>query len=72
MRPVGARLVSPGAVDGDRSASGLVGGSVRGAEQVISPTLGVESANTHAVDLGAPVVTGLGAAAKEEGAGEDE
>lgn len=72
MRPVGARLVSPGAVDSDRRSGGLVGWRVRWAEQIISPTLGVERAHTHAVDLGAPVVSGLGIAAKEEGASEDE
>lgn len=69
---VDAGLVSPGAVDGDRRSGGLVGWRVRGAEQVIGPALGVERAHTHAVDLGAPVVSGLGIAAKEEGASEDE
>lgn len=67
-----ARLVSPGAVDGDRGASGLVGRGVARAEEVVSPTLGVEGAHAHAVDLGASVVSGLVIAAQEEGAGEDE
>lgn len=69
---VGAGLVSPGAVDGDRGARGLVGRRVGGAEQVVGPTLGVERAHTHAVDLGAPSSLLPGGAAKEEGAGEDE
>ena len=67
-----APLVSPSTVDGDGCAGGLVGRGVARAEEIVSPTLGVEGAHTHAVDLGAPVVGGRGAAAKEEGAGEDE
>ena len=69
---VDAGLVSPGAVDGDRRARGLVGWRVRGAEQIIGPTLGVERAHTHTIDLGAPSSLLLGGAAKEEGASEDE
>lgn len=67
-----ARLVSPDAVDGDRGAGGLVGRGVARAEEIVSTTLSVEGAHAHAVDLGASVVSGLGIAAEEEGAGEDE
>lgn len=66
------RLVCPGAVDGDGRAGGLVGRGVAWAEDVVSPTLGVEGAHAHAVDLGASVVSGRGIAAEEEGAGKDE
>lgn len=67
-----ARLVSPGAVDGDGGARDLVGRGVARAEEIVSPALGVEGAHAHAVDLGASVVSGLGVAAEEEGAGKDE
>lgn len=67
-----AHLVGPGAVDGDRGASSLVGRGVARAEEIVSPALGVEGAHAHAVDLGASVASGLGIAAQEEGAGEDE
>lgn len=70
--PLVARLVGPGAVDGDRGARDLVGRGVARAEEIVSPALGVEGAHAHAVDLGASVVSGLGIAAQEEGAGEDE
>ncbi len=66
------RLVSSGAVDGDGRAGGLVWRGFARAEEIVSPTLGVEGAHAHTVDLGAPVVSGLGIAAEEEGAGEDE
>ncbi len=66
------RLVCPGAVDGDRGAGDLVGRGVTRAEEIVSPALGIEGAHADAVDLGAPVVSGLGIAAEEEGAGEDE
>ncbi len=71
-RPLPARLVSPGAVDGDRGAGGLVGRGIARAEEIVSPALCVEGAHAHAVDLGAPVVSGRGIAAEEEGASEDE
>ncbi len=69
---VDAGLISPGAVDGDRRSGDLVGWRVRGAEQIISPALGVERAHTYTVNFGAPIVDELGGATKEEGAGEDE
>ena len=69
---VGAGLVSPGAIDGDRCARGLVGWSIGRAEEIIGPTLGVERAHAYTVNFGAPSSLLLGGAAKEEGAGEDE
>ena len=71
-RPLLARLVSSGAVDGDRGARDLVGRGVARAEEIVSSALGVEGAHAHAVDLCASVVSGLGIAAQKEGAGEDE